>query len=217
MSAEIIIIIVGVVLILLAIGDSIKIKGSSLDLLNTKLRIPLGVIGVLLIFYGGYSYGAINLQGQIEQVTVENKKQVEYPVESVQVISPIEGDSVNCRILTMGVYPDDHDKDIWVLLKPSDEKYYPQSDHTNTSYKRNGEWQVITRFGGDKGEAFDIVVYETDAAATQFFSATIEKWKEANSYPGIEPEDLPTGAIEVDRITVSMKDNCRGVHELPAK
>jgi hypothetical protein len=212
MSAEIIIIIVGVVLILLAIGDSIKIKGSSLDLLNTKLRIPMGIIGFLLIFYGGYSYGSINLQGQIEQVTVENKKQVEYPVESVQIISPVDGDSVNCRILTMGVYPDAHDKDIWVLLKPSDEKYYPQSDHTNTSYKRNGEWQVITRFGGDKGEAFDIIVFETDAAASQFFSATILEWKEANSYPGIELEDLPTGAFEVDRITVMMKDNCRGVH-----
>ena len=46
-------------------------------------------------------------------------------------------------------------KDIWVLLKPSNNKYYPQSDHTNTSYKRDGEWQVITRFGGDKGESYD--------------------------------------------------------------
>jgi hypothetical protein len=211
MSSELIIILVGAVFLLLAILDSI-IKVSSSGLINIKLRIPMGIIGVLLIIYGGYSYGAINLQGQIEQAVVGNKLQVKYPVERVQVISPIEGDSVQCRILTMGVYPESHDKDIWVLLKPSDNKYYPQSDHTNTSYKRNGEWQVITRFGGDKGESYEIIVYETDAAASQFFSTTIENWKEALSYPGLELEDIPEGANEVDRIVVSLKENCRGVH-----
>jgi hypothetical protein len=211
MSSELIIILVGAVLLLLAILDSI-IKVSSSGLINIKLRIPMGVIGVLLIIYGGFSYGAINLQGQIEQAVVGNKLQVKYPVESVQVISPIEGDSVQCRILTMGVYPESHDKDIWVLLKPSDNRYYPQSDHTNTSYKRNGEWQVITRFGGDKGESYEIIVYETDASTSQFFSSTIESWKEAESYPGLELEDIPSGATEVDRIVVSLQDNCRGVH-----
>ena len=207
MSAEVIIIIVGAILVLLAIGDSIK----SLGLLNPKIRIPLGVIGILLIIYGGFSYGSINLQGQIEQVEIGKKLKVQYPVEKIQVISPIEGDSVQCRILTMGVYPKSHDKDIWVLLKPSDEKYYPQSDHTNTSYNRNGDWQVITRFGGDKGESYDIIVYETDSIASDFFSATIQKWKDALSYPGLEMEELPKGAIEVDRLTVSLKDGCRGV------
>lgn len=207
MSAEVIIIIVGAILVLLAIADSIK----SLSLLNPKIRIPLGVIGVLLIIYGGFSYGSINLQGQIEQVEIGKKLKVQYPVEKIQVISPIQGDSVQCRILTMGVYPKSHDKDIWVLLKPSDEKYYPQSDHTNTSYKRDGEWQVITRFGGDKGESYDVIVYETDSIASNFFSATIQKWKDALAYPGLEMEELPKGAIEADRLTVSLKDGCRGV------
>ena len=158
MSTEIVIIIVGAILVLLAIADSTK----SLNLLNTKLRIPLGVIGILLIIYGGFSYGSIHVQGQIEQVVVGKKSPIQYPIEKVQVISPVAGDSVKCRILTMGVYPTSHDKDIWVLLKPSNNKYYPQSDHTNTSYKRDGEWQVITRFGGDKGESYDVIVYETD-------------------------------------------------------
>ena len=211
MSTEIVIIIIGTVFILFAVGDSIKIKGSSLDLVNDKLKIPLGILGVLMIIYGGYSYGAINLQGQIEQVKVESKKQVVYPVENVQVISPVAGDSVSCRILTMGVYPESHDKDIWVVLKPSDEKYYPQSDHTNTSFKRNGEWQVITRFGGDKGESYEIIVYETDASASLFFSSTIQNWKDMNAYPGLTNEELPDGAVEVDKIIVSLKENCRGV------
>jgi len=212
MSAELLIIMVGAALLLLVIGDSIKIKGSSLGLMNIKLRIPLGMLGILLIIYGGYSYGAVNLQGQIEKPEIGNSVQVKLPLQNVQVLSPVEGDSVKCRILTMGVYPESHDKDIWVLLKPSDNKYYPQSDHTNTSYKRNGEWQVITRFGGDKGESYEVIVYETDSSTSQYFSSVIQDWKEAESYPGLEYEDIPSGAKVVDRIVVSLKENCRGVH-----
>jgi hypothetical protein len=211
MSAEMVIIIVGIVFILISIIDNVKNKDSSLGLVNTKLRIPLGIIGVLLIIYGGYSYGTYSLPGQIEQVDVGKKLPIQYPIENVQVISPVEGDSVKCRILTMGVYPSSHDKDIWVLLKPSDNKFYPQSDYTNTSYKRNGEWQVITRFGGDKGELFEISVYETDSSASQYFSSTIQNWKESLSFPGLELDEIPNGANEVERIVVSLKDNCKGV------
>jgi len=66
MSAEIVIIIIGVVLLLLTFADRIKTKASSKGLINTKLRVPFGIIGVILIIYGGYSYGMI-LPGQIEQ------------------------------------------------------------------------------------------------------------------------------------------------------
>ena len=213
MSAELIIIIVGAILLLLAFGDSIKIKGKPLGLVNPKLKVPLGIIGVLLIIYGGFSYGTVNLPGQLEQAQVGNVKQITYPVNAVQVLSPVEGDSVNCRILTMGVYPETHDKDIWVVLRPSDDRYYPQSDHTNTSYKRDGEWQVITRFGGDKDEEFEVIVYETDATASQFFSTTIADWKAALQYPGLELQEIPQGATEVDRLKVTLNKNCRGAHE----
>lgn len=211
MSFEIVTIVLGIVFILIAIVGSIQKKDSSANLISTTLRIPVGLIGILLIIYGGYSFGAVNLQGQIEQADVATKLEVSFPIESVQIISPVEGDLVKCRTLAMGVYPDSHEKDIWVLLKPSDNKYYPQSDHTNTSYKRNGEWQVITRFGGDKDEEYEVIVYETDASASEFFSTTIEDWKEVESYPGLELDELPDGAIEVDRISVSLLDNCRGV------
>jgi hypothetical protein len=207
MSAEIVITIVGAALILCAIADA----AFSLGLMKTGLRLLLGASGILLMMYGGYSFGAMYQQGPLEQVDVGNQLQVEYPVQRVQVISPLEGDSVKCRILTMGVYPDAHDEDIWVLLKPTDNKYYPQSDHTNTSYKRDGEWQVITRFGGDQGEPYELIVYEADASASQFFSATIEDWKEMESYPGLELAELPPTAREVDRMIVVLEDNCRGV------
>ena len=77
----------------------------------------------------------------------------------------------------MVVDPENHTKDIWVLLLPSDEKYYLQSDHTNTFFKRNGEFQVITRFGGDALENYEVIVYEPDVEASAFFTKTIEDWK----------------------------------------
>jgi hypothetical protein len=211
MSSEIVILLVGAALILIVIADSIKIGASALNLMDAKVKVPLGILGFILVIYGGYSYGTVAMPGQMEQVSTGNKITVEYPVRKVQTISPVERDSVKCRVLTMGVYPETHDKDIWVLLKPSDGKYYPQSDNTNTSFKRNGEWQVITRFGGDEGESYDIIVFETNPSASAFFSATIQSWKEALSYPGLELEELPDGATEVDRVTVFLQENCRGV------
>lgn len=211
MSAETVIMLIGAALILLAVGDSIKINDKSLDLMSAKLKIPLGIIGFMLIMYGSYTAGTPTMSGQIEQAAQGNKLEIQYPVQKIQIISPLDADSVECRILTQGVYPESHEKDIWVLLRPSDDRYYPQSDHTNTSFKRNGEWQVISRFGGDKGESYDIIVYEADAIASDFFTQTIESWKEALSYPGLTLAELPAGATEVDRIVVSLKENCRGV------
>lgn len=178
---------------------------------NAKLRIALGVIGIALLFYGGFSYGAYRPTAFIETFEIGNKLQVEYPIKKVQVISPVDDDSVSCRILTMGVYPKAHDKDIWVLLRPSDKKYYPQSDYTNTSYKERGKWQVVTRFGGDKGEDFDLVVYETDSLASAFFSNTILEWKKTGDYEGLSSAVLPPGIKEIDRLKVSLKNDCRGI------
>ncbi len=212
MSSDIILIIIGAILVLIAIIDSITIRGASLNLIDIKIRIPLGLFGILLIFFGSYAYMGANMPGQIEKPVLGSKRQIEYPVTSVQVISPIEYDSVKCRILTYGVYPESHEKDIWVLLLPSDSLYYPQSDHTNTSHKRNGEWQVITRFGGDKGEKYDIIVYEADQSTSEFFSATIQRWNEMRAFPGLELDEIPEGAREVDRISIYLQENCRGVY-----
>ncbi len=179
---------------------------------NPSFRIALGIAGVVLLFYGGFSYGSMNPIAHIETFDTGTKLQVEYPINKVQVISPVDGDAVNCRILSMGVYPESHDKDIWVLLKPSDERFYPQSDYTNTSYKESGKWQVVTRFGGDKGESYELFVYETDAVASRFFSETIAKWKASNDYVGLKIDEIPAGAAEIDRIEVSLERNCRGIH-----
>lgn len=178
---------------------------------NYKLRAILAILGISLIFYGSYSYGAMKPVPVIETYDVANKRQIEYPVESVQIVSPVQNDTVQCRILSMGVYPENHKKDIWVLLKPSDGKYYPQSDWTNTSYKEDGRWQVVTRFGGSPDEKYEIFVYETDSAASKFFSTTVENWKSTGEYIGLEAEELPNGAKEVDKIEVILENDCRGI------
>ena len=211
MSAQLFIIVVGIVLIGLSVLSSLGKKDSGAQLINPKVGIPLGILGVLMIIYGSYTSDVSHVSSQMEQITRGNKVEIKGPVTSVKVISPVEADSVDCRILSMGVYPEGHEKDIWVVLKPSDEKYYPQSDHTNTSYKRDGEWQVVTRFGGDLEEKYELIVYETDASASRFFSTTIQDWKNQESYPGLEDADMPQGATEVDRINVYLGKNCRGV------
>jgi len=209
MSAQIIII-VGIVLILIAVLSSVK-RNSGLRLVSTKIGIPAGIIGILMMIYGSYSSDFVSYNSQMEQVSIGKKLKIDGPVNAVKVVSPIDKDSVNCRILTMGVYPKSHQKDIWVLIRPSDDRYYPQSDHTNTSYKRDGEWQVVTRFGGDKGEAYDLIIYEADSVASTFFSSTIATWKENEDYPGLQLEEIPAGAKEVERLKIYTRKNCRGV------
>ncbi|MBT8145563.1 MAG: hypothetical protein KJN90_01845 [Gammaproteobacteria bacterium] len=211
MSAQLLIIVVGIVLIGVTVLSSLGKKDPGTQLINPKVAIPLAILGVLMVIYGSYTSDVSYVSSQMEQVTRGNKVEVKGPVNSVKVISPVEADSVDCRILSMGLYPEGHEKDIWVVLKPSDEKYYPQSDHTNTSYKRDGEWQVVTRFGGDLGEKYELIVYETDVSASEFFSTTIQDWKNQEAYPGLEDADMPQSAIEVDRINVYLGKNCRGV------
>ncbi|MGB5525429.1 MAG: hypothetical protein WBN79_01060, partial [Gemmatimonadota bacterium] len=63
----------------------------------------------------------------------------------------------------------------------------------------------------DKAEPYDLIVYEADASASQFFSETIENWKEVELYPGLELAEIPETAREVDRIVVFLEDSCRGV------
>jgi hypothetical protein len=211
MSAQAIIILVGIGLVGVSILSSLGKEDPGRHLISPKVGIPLAILGVAMIIYGSYTSDVMYVGSQMEQVTRGNQLELEGPVTAVRVTSPVDADRVDCRILSMGVYPQGHEHDIWVVLKPSDDRYYPQSDHTNTSYKRDGEWQVVTRFGGDLEEKYELIVYEADASASQFFSATIEGWKEQDSYPGLMDTEIPPGATEVDRIEVYLGKNCRGV------
>jgi hypothetical protein len=198
-------ILVGLALTIIAVIGLLK------SAMKSQIGIPVIIIGVILIFYGSYSSDLVGLNTQMEQLSKGKERVIEGPIDRVYITSPVALDSVKCRVITTGVYPEGHTKDIWVVLRPEDDRYYPQSDHTNTSYKRNGEWQVVTRFGGDKAEAYDLIVYEADAEASAFFTKTIEEWKVKEEYPGIELASMPKGAVEIERIKVFLSGNCRGV------
>ncbi|NNK17906.1 MAG: hypothetical protein HKP49_02035, partial [Maribacter sp.] len=99
MSTKIVIILIGVLLTLIAILGG-KQRKSGRSFLNTKVAIPLGIIGILLMIYGSYSSGLVNYNTQIEQVSIGEKLKISGPVNSVKVVSPIDKDSVDCRILT---------------------------------------------------------------------------------------------------------------------
>jgi len=205
MSVELVITLLGAFLVGISLFGLIK------KVINTKLGVVLGIVGVVMVFYGSYSSDLVTTGKRIEPVSTGNKLIITQPVDRVRIISPVDQDSVKCRILTMGLYPKEHKKDIWVLLHPTDDRYYPQSDHTNTSFKQDGEWQVVARFGGDLGEAYDLIVYETTPEASEYFTSTIENWKEKEEYPGLETAEIPEGAVEVDRVVVYLSKNCRGV------
>ena len=70
---------------------------------------------------------------------------------------------------------------------------------------------MIIRFGGRRGELFEVNVFEADPEASQFFSETLDRWKKANSYPGLTDAELPAGATFVDRIVVPLAEDCRRV------
>ena len=72
MSTKIVIIVIGVLLTLIAIVGSKK-RNSGGSLLNTKIGIPLGIIGVLMMIYASYSSGLVNYNSQIEQVSIGKK------------------------------------------------------------------------------------------------------------------------------------------------
>ena len=211
MTIEIIIVLIGLMLVLPAIIGTLASNSGGAGPFGPTITIVMAVLGVGLLLYGGFAYGVVTQRGQLEVPAVAGKLQVEHPVQRVHIISPLDGEAVPCRVLTMGVYPQGHDKDIWVLLRPTDNMLYPQSDHTNTSFKRNGEWQVITRYGGSLDENYEVIVFEADAAASQFFTATLEEWKADLFFPGLTDEEMPAGATELDRITVTLAENCRGV------
>jgi len=58
MSTKIVIILIGVLLTLIAILGSKK-RNSGKSVLNTKIGIPMGIIGILMMIYGSYSSGLV--------------------------------------------------------------------------------------------------------------------------------------------------------------
>jgi hypothetical protein len=128
---------------------------------------------------------------------------------TVRITDPISGTQVPKTYTIRGTYTPDTTADIWVLLFPTNGRWYPQSSdacagiHTEAS---NGQWQVRASFGGPTGEHFDIVVVLANPEASALFDATQRAWCAAGDAPGFLAITLPQEIDQKDRIEVTLND-----------
>ena len=113
-----------------------------------------------------------------------------------------DGDTVGRHTVVTGTCASDVTGDIWVLVRPDNGLYYPQStdacagEHTT---RLHGRWQVPAVFGeaGDRGARFEVVVVTADAKASAFLADTVSQWCRQQDYPGLA--SLPGGVAAVSR------------------
>lgn len=102
----------------------------------------------------------------------------------------------------------DRGGDIWVLVYPTNARWYPQSINACGGVHTLvvGEaWQTTGTFGSEDGnidEPFDLVVVMADDAASRLLDGMQKAWCEADDYPGLLTIELPQGIEEKDRVRV---------------
>jgi hypothetical protein len=127
---------------------------------------------------------------------------------AVKITDPISGTEVPVTYTIRGTYSSDTTADIWVLIFPTNGRWYPQSFdacagiHTQAS---NGQWQVLASFGGPQGERFDVIVVTANPQASAFFDATQRAWCTAGDAPGFLTLALPLGIDQKDWIKLVKK------------
>lgn len=113
-------------------------------------------------------------------------------------------------IVVGGSYVGDlNNKEIWVLVYPSDLEYYPQTlDACKQlpSDTTEGKWNTTANLGGPP-QQYDIVVVvtEVDSEASQEFKLWLQKGCNTNDFPGYLRDELPSGITEVASITINTK------------
>jgi len=101
---------------------------------------------------------------------------------------------------------DEEDLEVWVLVYPTDNKYYPQSNDAcngEPALFGGGFWSVSGNLGEVPDDIFDIVVVVTDKgsdASSRFKQYLIDGCN--NTYEGIPDCEMPTDLTEKAYITV---------------
>lgn len=122
------------------------------------------------------------------------------------------GAVANESVYISGEYISEVKDHIWVLVRPSGGRWYPQSiDPSSERYEGHtdmigGEWSTKCQFGDnqtEKGEPFDIVMVLADEdASANFVEFQNECYKNNETYPGLLTIELPRGIDEKDRVRV---------------
>jgi len=97
--------------------------------------------------------------------------------------------------------------EIWVLVYPTDSRYYPQSVNACAQIPSEvaaGIWRTTAHFGGPP-QKYDVVVVvtETDGEASREFKRWLKEGCDTGNFLGYLRDALPTGISEVVSITVS--------------
>lgn len=104
----------------------------------------------------------------------------------------------------------DHEGDIWVLVYPTNARWYPQSINPTSgvhTLEANGTWRTMGTFGGVDSnirEPFDVVVVLANDTASKKFAEKQREWSETKPphYQGLLTIELPHGIEEKDRVRV---------------
>lgn len=121
-----------------------------------------------------------------------------------------EDDPVPFQMKIDGNCTRDHEGDIWVLVYPTNARWYPQSINPESgvhTLEANGTWRTMGTFGGvdsNIGEPFDVVVVLANDTASKKFAEKQREWSETEPpyYPGLLTIELPQGIEEKDRVRV---------------
>jgi hypothetical protein len=122
-----------------------------------------------------------------------------------------ENDTVPFQMNIDGNCTSDLGGEIWVLVYPTNARWYPQSVnpcggvHT---FEADGTWRTMGTFGGEEsniGEPFDVVVVLANESASKKLDEKQKEWCEAGDYKGFYTIELPQGIEEKDRVRVYRK------------
>ncbi|MCB0167444.1 MAG: hypothetical protein KDI79_24655 [Anaerolineae bacterium] len=128
---------------------------------------------------------------------------------TVQITSPQHcDDGLSPSITVSGTYDGNlTGREIWVLIFPTDSKYYPQTPDPCQQLPATimeDTWTTTVNFGGPP-QQYDVVavVTDTDSEASLEFKRWLQSGCETHHYPGYLRAELPAGISELDAITVS--------------
>jgi len=127
------------------------------------------------------------------------------PPPRIKIMHPDSGSEVPRETIVKGVSSDiPAGSNIWVCVVGVEEarRYYPQYQALDVG--EMGEWELKLWFGKpeESGKFFHIVAMLASEEASAHFQEFVETCKKDDHWPGVEQDELPSGAKELHRITV---------------
>ena len=193
MKTETILIIIGAIFLLIGFAGKLKLKDGEVLIKSFLARVLIFIFGITFLVLG------------IVPSFYKQNKTIPPRTCNVCITFPIEKGIVSGSTIVKGKYQSDS-ADLWIFIWPEKggNNGWPQSDDAlngKPAFKSNGKWSVSCGFGGPT-QNYDIVLYSSTKAASKIIGDTISLWAKRKDYPGLNINNLPTGLIELDRITV---------------